>query len=174
MFGYVRPLKPELLMREFSRYRSVYCGICKQIGRDYGQLPRVTVGYDLTMLAVLLLSLSDSQPADRLAGCVLNPIARRPVVEGGEILELCAGLSVLMAWHKIIDDVHDERAAAAAVARVMLSRSRRKASGRYPVYARIIAESLCRLHDIEKGSPDPEAAVVFGELLSKYHSFINL
>jgi hypothetical protein len=76
MFGYVRPLKPELLVREFSRYKSIYCGICKQIGHDFGQLPRITLGYDLTMLAVLLLSLSAKQPPDELAGCIINPLAR--------------------------------------------------------------------------------------------------
>ena len=46
MFGYVRPYKPELLVKELTRYQSVYCGICKQIGRDYGQVPRLALGYD--------------------------------------------------------------------------------------------------------------------------------
>jgi hypothetical protein len=66
MFGYVRPLKPELLVREFSRYKSIYCGICKQIGHDYGQLPRLALGYDLTLLAVLLLPRpGGSRPSNR-------------------------------------------------------------------------------------------------------------
>ncbi|MFT9057020.1 MAG: DUF5685 family protein, partial [Ethanoligenens sp.] len=28
MFGYVKPFKPELKIREFEAYRAVYCGMC--------------------------------------------------------------------------------------------------------------------------------------------------
>lgn len=165
MFGYVRPLKPELLVREFTRYKSIYCGICKQVGHDYGQLPRVAVGYDLTMLAVLLLSLSDRQPPDLPAGCILNPFARRPIARGGEVLELCAGLTVLFAWHKAADDVRDDHSIGGAAARVAFKRSSRKAFRRFPGYGQLIAQSMSALSQTETGDPDPAAAVVFGDLL---------
>ncbi|MBP1757334.1 MAG: hypothetical protein H6Q62_190, partial [Firmicutes bacterium] len=100
MFGYVRPYKPELLVRELSRYQSVYCGICKQIGRDYGHLERLLLGYDLTLLAILLLALSDEQPPEDFAGCISNPLKKRPALRGGQIIELAAGLTILMAYHK--------------------------------------------------------------------------
>ncbi len=167
MFGYVRPLKPELLVREFTRYKSIYCGICKQIGHDYGQLPRLALGYDLTLLAVLLLSLSDTQPPDEPAGCILNPFARKPMARGGPILELCAGLTVLLAWQKARDDVRDGRAARGLALEAALHRAGRRARRRYPVYDRIISEELERLHQIEQGESDPAAGAVFGAMLER-------
>ena len=32
LFGYIRPQKGELLVREFEQYRGFYCGLCKQLG----------------------------------------------------------------------------------------------------------------------------------------------
>lgn len=170
MFGYVRPLKPELLVREFSRYKSIYCGICKQIGHDYGQLPRLVLGYDLTMLAVLLLSLSDKQPPDDPAGCIINPLARRPIARGGPVLELCAGLTILMAWHKAGDDVQDEKAWRGRLVQSVLYRAWRRASRRYPDYDQVIRVELANLRQREKGEPDPEASAIFGRLLEKIFS----
>lgn len=170
MFGYVRPLKPELLMREFTRYKSIYCGICKQIGHDYGQLPRVGVNYDLTMLAVLLLSLSQQQPTDEVAGCILNPLAKRPIARGGEVLELCAGLTVLFAWYKAVDDVADEHSFSGRIAKIALKRSYRRAVNRFPAYDRWIASAMNDLRRLEFGPPDPAASNVFGGLLSRIFS----
>ncbi len=167
MFGYVRPLKPELLMREFTRYKSLYCGICKQIGHDYGQLPRLTLGYDLTLLAVLLLSLSEQQPPDELAGCISNPLGRKPIARGGPVLELCAALTVLLAWHKADDNVRDENSVKGRAVKTLLGRARRRAAKRYPDFDRIIAEELKRLSEFEKGPPDPAAAAIFGRLLER-------
>jgi len=167
MFGYVRPLKPELLVREFSRYKSIYCGICKQIGHDYGQLPRLALGYDLTMLAVLLLSQTDRQPPDDPAGCIVSPWPKRPIARGGPVLELCAALTVLLAWHKAADDVRDEPGLRSRAVRAAFNSSHRKAARRYPDYDQIIAEELHSLNELEKGEPDLAAAAVFGRLLGR-------
>ncbi|MEA4887951.1 MAG: DUF5685 family protein [Clostridiaceae bacterium] len=167
MFGYVRPLKPELLMREYTRYRSIYCGICKQIGHDYGQLPRLATGYDLTLLALLLLSLSDEQPPDDPAGCILNPLAKKPIARGGPILELGAGLTVLFAWHKAGDQVQDKHAVRGFFMRLAFYRAYRRAKRRYPNYEQILKEELAVLAHIESGPPSPEAAQIFGRLLQR-------
>jgi hypothetical protein len=169
VFGYVRPLKPELLVREFARYRSVYCGICKQIGHDYGQIPRLALSYELTLLAALLLALSEEEPPVRLEGCVLNPLLRKPIARGGPVLELCAALTVLLAWHKAADNAHDEhglnRLAKGTLAQAAFAAARRKARRRFPVYDQLIGEGLAGLAACEAGEPDPAAAMVFGSLL---------
>ena len=36
VFGYLKPDKPELKIREYEEYKSVYCGLCKYLGKDYG------------------------------------------------------------------------------------------------------------------------------------------
>jgi hypothetical protein len=167
MFGYVRPLKPELLVREFARYRSVYCGLCKQIGHDYGLLPRLSTGYDLTLLAILLLSLSDGLPPERAEGCILNPIAKKPVSRGGPVLELCAGLSVLLAWHKAADNFQDGRSLSGMAGMGAFGLARIKARRRFPEFDRVIADQMAELAKIESGDPDMSAADVFGCMLQR-------
>ena len=36
MFGYVRPFKPELRMKEYEAYKAVYCGLCKECAGHTG------------------------------------------------------------------------------------------------------------------------------------------
>ena len=36
MYGYVRPVKGELKISEFERFRGVYCGLCHELARRYG------------------------------------------------------------------------------------------------------------------------------------------
>ena len=154
MFGYVRPEKPDLLVREFSRYRSVYCGLCKEISRAYGQLPRLATGYDLTFLALLLVSLSGEATQEDAEGCILNPVVKKPVMRGGSALPLCAALSVMLAWHKADDDVRDMRSPKGFAARIAFSRPYRSARRAYPAEAECIRASLAELSEAEKRAPD--------------------
>ena len=73
MFGYVRPYKPELRFKEFDAYKAVYCSLCKEIGRRYGRVLRLTLSYDLTFLALLQLSLRDLPICLEKKRCVCNP-----------------------------------------------------------------------------------------------------
>ena len=54
MFGYVTPLKSELKFKEFEYFRSYYCGLCNEIKREYGNIPRFCLNYDLTFIGFLL------------------------------------------------------------------------------------------------------------------------
>ncbi|NLM77650.1 MAG: hypothetical protein GX173_06135 [Ruminococcaceae bacterium] len=167
MFGYVRPLKSELLVREFARYRSVYCGLCHQIRQDYGQLPRLAVSYDLTLLALLLLSLADEQPPDQSGVCLLNPFVRRPIAGRGTVLQHCAALSVLLAWYKAEDERLDGHSVKGYLARMVFARAKKRAQKKYPVYAAIIGQHMAEQREAEKMPPDPDAAAIFGRMLHK-------
>lgn len=167
MFGYIRPLKSEMLVRELVKYKAVYCGICKQISEDYGQLPRMTVGYDITMMALLLLALTEDQPVIRQETCLMNPLQRRPVIYGGDIFSLCAALSVLMACYKAEDDVRDEKSLRGRILLIFWSRARKKARRKYREYDAMIDKSLRELAIQETEEPDPKAAEIFARLMGQ-------
>lgn len=165
MFGYVRPLKSDLLIKEFSYYRSVYCGLCKQIGRDYGQMARLTLGYDLTMLAALLLSLSDAPREVRPETCILNPIRKKPVLQEHAVLSVCAALSVILVWYKATDDTTDGKRWQGSGVQLVLRRAFSKASGRFESLIPRIETELKVLADYESGPSDIAASEPFGRLL---------
>ena len=57
MFGYIVANKEELSEDEFIRYRACYCGLCRELGKRYGQVDRITLTYDMLFLILLFSSL---------------------------------------------------------------------------------------------------------------------
>ena len=72
MFGYVVPVKDELSQADFGLYRAFYCGICKSIGKQFGQLPRFTTSYDMVFLSVLLHDHTKQEVTFANQGCISN------------------------------------------------------------------------------------------------------
>ena len=61
MFGYVSANYTELKKSEQKRYGAVYCGICRRIRQQSGQLGRLALSYDMAFLALLLMSLYEPE-----------------------------------------------------------------------------------------------------------------
>lgn len=165
MFGYVRPEKPELLMRDFASYKAVYCGLCKAIGRRGGQIPRVTVTYDMTFLAILLLAFAPDCPEFEEESCILNPIKKRPMVSSHRVLDFAADLSCLLAYYSAKDDAADEKPIRGRAMSVLLARSAKKASKQRPQLAAVIRAKLTELDLWERSDTPLEAADSFGGIL---------
>ena len=77
MFGYVRPLKPELRLKEYERYRAYYCGLCRAMGDCTGQCSRLTLSYDAVFLATVRCYLTNETPTVKPIRCLLHPLRRR-------------------------------------------------------------------------------------------------
>lgn len=149
MFGYVRPLKAHLLMKEFTRYRAVYCGVCKALSDRYGQVPRLSLTYDFTFFALLFLSLSDQEVRLSKEGCVLNPIQKKPVARDHGILDLTADCTVLLAGFQLQDDVQDEGGVKASLRSFLFSGAFKKAKARLPELSSEIESLLSTLQKDE-------------------------
>ncbi len=157
MFGYVRPLKGDLLVREFTWYRAVYCGVCKSLGARYGQLPRLAVNYDITLLALLLFALRADPPAALPASCIANPLRKHPVAQADPVLDAAADVTVILAWHKARDDARDGRRWRGLAGRAVFAAARRRAAARWPEVDREIAAALDELKAVEAREPGPES-----------------
>ena len=107
MFGYVRPLQPELKCKDFDLYRATYCGLCRCLRRRYGLVAPMLLNYDFTFLALLLW-----EPEERFVPCRgrchANPLLKKPMCPDSEALKLAADESVVLAWWKLRDSVEDE------------------------------------------------------------------
>lgn len=155
MFGYVRPWKAELRVKEFVRYRAVYCGICKTISRSYGQLPRLGVTYDMTFLALLLLSLEEDNPGQEMQNCVLHPGSKNPMAKPSRALDFAAAATVLLAWHKAQDNVEDgEKVVLSRMSKLMFSLARKKARASYPELEALIEARLADQRAAEALPPE--------------------
>ena len=104
MYGYIRPNRGELRVREYERFQAVYCGLCRALGRRYGPLARFAVSYDLTFLALLL---GRGNGRAEKCFCPAHPLRRRRCLCGGPALEAAADFSVILTWWKLADELRD-------------------------------------------------------------------
>lgn len=146
VFGYIRPRKSELLVREYEQYKAVYCSLCKQLGKSYGVLSRLTLSYDCTFYALVLMSLRGACPQFCEGRCVVNPLKKCGFCTGGERdLRLAAALSVILVYQKVRDNIADDRFWKRMQSYLVLpfaSRMRRKAEKDYPELDRIVALAM--------------------------------
>ena len=139
MFGYVRPFKSELLVREYDQYKAAYCQLCRALQKHYGRLASFTLSYDCTFYALLILSMQESKLSLHHGRCVMNPLKRCDFLESdGEAYHKAAALSVLLTYHKLRDNLEDDSFWKSFGSRVFLpfvSRKAKKAAKEYPFLA---------------------------------------
>ena len=78
MFGYIKPFRPELKIREAEDYKAVYCGLCKELGRSYGLFARMTLSYDFAFMAMLFMSIDKNCcPSFEKCSCIAHPFKKQ-------------------------------------------------------------------------------------------------
>ena len=77
MFGYVTAGWKELSEAEKDRYGSIYCGICRRIRAQSGNLARISLSYDMAFLALLLMSLYEPEETGGRNACLIHPVSVR-------------------------------------------------------------------------------------------------
>ncbi|MGY0373080.1 DUF5685 family protein [Clostridium sp. JNZ J1-5] len=108
MFGYVAPYKMELKIKDFEKFKSYYCGLCISIKRNFGNLPRFTLNYDMTFLAILLDSLEDHKASYIKSNCIAHPTKQKIIIVDNQSLNYAAFCNVCLTYYKLLDDFQDD------------------------------------------------------------------
>ncbi len=108
MFGYIRIYKPQMRFYEYDRYKSVYCTLCKQIGKSYGLLAKFLLNYDYTFMTMLKLEFERAEVSCGKGRCTFNPLYKCPKCVGKtDAFDFTADLTAIMFYHKLRDNVND-------------------------------------------------------------------
>ena len=146
MFGYLQIHKDELKVKEYEAYKSVYCGLCKQLGRDYGFLTRLILSYDCTFYAILLMSLKRSCTGFSDGRCKFNPLKKCKFADCKDnAYSKASTLSVISAYYKVVDDIDDSglfKRIALKIAKPFFGRRQKKAARRFPEIEIIVSEMM--------------------------------
>ena len=111
MFGYVKPVRAELLVKEEEFYRATYCGICRAMKKHTGSLSNVTLSYDSVFLALVrMLYIPDSDFGVERRRCIAHPTKKRGMLKENKAIEYTARAFAVLTYYKMQDDLHDERA----------------------------------------------------------------
>ena len=156
MLGYIKAYKPELRIKEYEMYKSVYCSLCKYMGKKYGFLTRFTLSYDFTFLCLLKMSLNDKACDIKKGRCVCNPLKKCTFcTDLNEDIAMPAAASVIMVYYNVIDNVADEKGLKKFLYKVLsllLKRSHKKAATDYPQIEEAVKEYIKRQQELEKES----------------------
>ncbi len=165
MFGYVNAHKDLLRVCDYNVFRGYYCGLCKMLGKQFNQLTRLGLSYDMTFLAVLISALEDKKIELKQEPCIAHPISRRPVIKEDVGIRYSADMSVLLTYYKLKDDWEDEKSLK-SFARMFYYFPMKRVAKKYPRQATAIKENLEKLHALEQENcKNPDAvADCFGKL----------
>ncbi len=155
MYGYVRPLKSELKVREYEAFKSVYCGLCHSLRERYGIAASFVVNFDFTFMA-MLLSEAD-KPCQRYRRCLASPFRRKCCHCQDPALNAAADYSVILAWYKLKDSVRDDgfwKKLRSRVCLLLLMRAYRRAAKNADRFEACVRENLDRLSKLEAEESD--------------------
>lgn len=150
MFGYIRPFREELKVRDFDRYQALYCGLCHTIRIRYGRLARQLLNYDFTFLAMVLSENETPQPIRRR--CPVSPLNGKPACPPDPAIETAADETIILAYWKLRDNVSDNgfwKGLPIRLLSLLLRPAYRKASKFRPDFNRQVQSCLAELRDLE-------------------------
>ena len=172
MFGYVKPYIPELKVKEYEFYKSVYCGLCCSMKKHTGELSRMTLSYDMTFFALVRMALLRTDVRVRKKRCFLHPLKKRPMMDDNDALAYTAAVSAILAYHKLEDTLADEKGLKRFVARMLRPcawRIRRRALRSVRDVAQTVETSMRALFalEAEKCAVPDMPADAFGDMLGR-------
>ena len=153
MFGYIKPLAPELKVKEQEAYRAIYCGLCKQLGRVYGPMSRLTLSYDFAFLAMLAIGVRGELVEFSQERCMVHPLKKRNICQDCDSLDLSAAMATILLYHKLEDNLADGKAREKALCMAALPFAKSaydKAAEKLPQLAQLAREQMAEQAILER------------------------
>ncbi len=107
MFGYVTVNEDELKIRDYKRYRSFYCGLCRSLQRRFSILGQAILPYDMVFVDILLNGLYEEPLLEEDRFCVVHPAKKQHMMTNA-ITDYAADMGILLVYYKALDDAMDE------------------------------------------------------------------
>lgn len=165
MFGFIVANPEKLTDEQNKRYKSVYCGLCEDLG-EKGLISRMTLTYDLVFLAIVLSAALGEEYAESEGRCPVH-IARKRKYLRNKYTAYAADMNIALVYHKYLDDWDDDKSYQSLIKSGIFRKEVGRIENLYPRQCEAIKNCLDELHKVEKAGilvPDVPA-VIFGKLL---------
>lgn len=168
MFGYVLPDRKELKIKELEVYQSYYCGLCQSLKKQYHNLGRLSLNYDMAFLGLLLTSLYEPDNQKKEFRCMVHSGKKKLAVQNS-YLDYAADMNILLTYYKCRDDWKDEHNFLHSAYGGLLFFAGKRVCKKYPRKADRIQgylEELAEFEQQESKNPD-EPAGCFGNICAE-------
>ncbi len=168
MFGYVNIDKAELKFREYYKYKGYYCGLCMNLKKNYSELSRLTLNYDMTFLILLLSSLYEVEDKVVKKNCIVHPFNKQIIIQN-EITDYVSAINVILSYYKSMDNWADEKDLKSLIFSKLINGSYKKAASFYEEKVNVIKSSLQNIANFEKAQTSDIDLVSneFGNLMAE-------
>lgn len=174
MFGYIRPIKGELYVKDSELYSSIYCGLCRYGGKNISHITRWILNYDFVLLALLRMSFSKEEVCVEKKRCPYKLKKKNCACADKSYSFVCSAFG-LLTYEKIKDDISDEKGFKKFLRIISLPIFKRigKKSDNFDGLKNIIEKGISYTRTIENDkciSPD-RAADGFGTMMKEIVSY---
>lgn len=152
MFGYVRPYRDELRLKDYDLYHAAYCGLCRALGKTYGFRARFLVNYDMTFLYLVRASARGGAPCRRCF-CPARVFRKKLCVCDADGFAPVAACSVILCYRKIQDNISDSgffKGLAYRLLSFLFRRAYRRAAKDMPRFDAVVTDRLKALNGLEQ------------------------
>ncbi len=153
MFGYVRPCRDELKVKEYNSYRAMYCGLCHSLSSRYGFITRFILNYDFSFLALTLSAATCENCTVCKKRCIASPFQKKSFYKENDALAFSADANVILTYWKCIDSILDEGFWKSLIYRIIalcLRPAYKKAKRLRPEFEKACSDGLNSLRKIEE------------------------
>ena len=166
MFGYIAPRMDLLREEQRMRYRSVYCGLCHEIGNQSGLEGRLLLSHDMTFLALLLQSLTETTEISQKIRCPVHPVHERETVES-KAIKYAASMNLILMDFKFQDQIRDNHSGISRIGHRKLQSIINEIESLFPDQFHGVQDALmCLWEEEQKPDPDPDRMCnLSGEML---------
>ena len=172
MFGYVRINKMDLTFREYENYKGYYCGLCKYLKENHGEISRIGLNYDITFLIVILSAIYKPKTNIFEEVCLVSPFKRKKKLIN-DITEYAASMNILLTYYKLEDNLLDDKGVKDILAYNLYKSKLKMAHEKYPHKSQIIKEQMKILNQLEKNKEYniDKVSNTFGELMGEIFAY---
>ena len=170
MLGVMLTRKEELRFREFYRYRSFYCGLCKTLGKRTGIVSRAALSFEMTFLALLLTSLYEPETVEETHRCPVHPLEKRTMLSN-EAIDYAADMSAIVSYYDLRDGWEDDRRVDRLAESSVLRKAAETCGARWERQRDAVIHYVNALHEVEQRKVPmlDTAANLTGEMLAELY-----
>ena len=168
MFGYVIANSEILSEAESTRYKGIYCGLCRSLKQRHGQFARLTLNYDMTFLVLVHGSLYEPVECGGCERCYVHPMKKHDYTLSA-ITDYAADMTVALAYLNQLDNWADDRNIFSLIYAKLIKKQYEKIALEYPRQCGAMLNCIEKLAELEhSGETNPDVgARLFGGLMAE-------
>ena len=162
----------DLTFREYENYKGYYCGLCKYLKENHGEISRIGLNYDITFLIVILSAIYKPKTNIFEEVCLVSPFKRKKKLIN-DITEYAASMNILLTYYKLEDNLLDDKGVKDILAYNLYKSKLKMAHKKYPHKSQIIKDQMKILNELEKNKEYniDKVSNTFGELMGEIFAY---